>query len=30
VPAQVLEALLDRWEVPDVSEAHDVVYAVTP
>jgi predicted kinase len=29
VPDAVLDALLDRWEVPDTTEAHDVVYAVT-
>ncbi len=28
VPDHVLEALLDRWEVPDVTEAHEVTYAV--
>ncbi|MBX3200122.1 MAG: AAA family ATPase [Labilithrix sp.] len=29
VPDHVLEALLDRWEVPDVTEAHEVTHAVT-
>lgn len=29
VPERVLEALLDRWEVPDATEAHEVTYAVT-
>jgi len=28
VPGHVLEALLDRWEIPDRSEAHEVVYVV--
>lgn len=28
VPAKVLDALLDRWEVPDPGEAHDVEYVV--
>jgi tRNA uridine 5-carbamoylmethylation protein Kti12 len=28
VPEHVLDGLLDRWEVPDRTEAHDVVYAV--
>ena len=28
VPDHVLEALLDRWEVPDPTEAHEVTYAV--
>lgn len=28
VPAKVLEALLDKWEVPDATEAHQVTYAV--
>jgi predicted kinase len=28
VPAAVIERLLDRWEVPDISEAHDVSYDV--
>jgi predicted kinase len=29
VPERVLDSLLDKWEVPDLTEAHDVVYAVT-
>ena len=29
VPDHVLEALLDKWEVPDVTEAHELTYAVT-
>jgi predicted kinase len=29
VPADVLEALLDRWEVPDATEAHDVSYVTS-
>jgi predicted kinase len=29
VPEHVLDALLEKWEVPDVTEAHEVVYAVT-
>lgn len=29
VPEKVLDALLDKWEIPDATEAHDVVYAVT-
>jgi predicted kinase len=29
VPAKVLQALLDRWEVPDPGEAHEVEYVVT-
>jgi putative nucleotidyltransferase with HDIG domain len=28
VPDRVIDALLDRWEVPDRSEAHEVTYAV--
>lgn len=28
VPAHVLDALLEKWEVPDLTEAHDVEYAV--
>jgi predicted kinase len=28
VPSRVLEALLDKWELPDVTEAHQVTYAV--
>jgi predicted kinase len=28
VPEQVLDALLDKWEVPDVSEAHEVTFAI--
>jgi predicted kinase len=28
VPEQVIERLLDRWEVPDRTEAHDVDYCV--
>lgn len=30
VPERVLEGLLDKWEVPDTTEAHEVVYAVAP
>ena len=29
VPERVLEALLDKWEVPDLAEAHDVRYVIT-
>ncbi len=29
VPAHVLESLLDRWEVPDRTEAHEVILAVS-
>lgn len=29
VPEKVLDALLDKWEVPDTTEAHDVTYAVS-
>ena len=29
VPERVLNALLERWEVPDITEAHEVTYAVT-
>jgi predicted kinase len=28
VPARVMERLLDRWEVPDTTEAHEVTYVV--
>ena len=28
VPARVIESLLDKWEVPDATEAHAVTYAV--
>ncbi len=28
VPEHVLDTLLEKWEVPDTTEAHDVVYAV--
>jgi len=28
VPRQVIERLLDRWEVPDVTEAHQVDWVV--
>jgi predicted kinase len=28
VPEQVLGRLIDRWEVPDLTEAHQVEYAV--
>jgi predicted kinase len=28
VPEKVLERLIDRWEVPDLTEAHQVEYAV--
>jgi putative nucleotidyltransferase with HDIG domain len=30
VPAAALERMLDRWEVPDATEAHAVELAVTP
>lgn len=30
VPDHVLDALLDKWEVPDATEAHAVVHAVAP
>jgi predicted kinase len=30
VPDHVLTDLLDRWEVPDLTEAHEVTYAVAP
>lgn len=30
VPAAVIERLLDRWEVPDGTEAHQVEYVVAP
>jgi predicted kinase len=30
VPERVIDALLERWEVPDVTEAHEVTYAVAP
>jgi hypothetical protein len=29
VPEHVLDALLERWEVPDITEAHAVTYAVS-
>ena len=29
VPERVLDSLLDKWDVPDATEAHEVVYAVT-
>ncbi|MDF2692863.1 MAG: poly(A) polymerase [Labilithrix sp.] len=29
VPANVLESLVARWEVPDTTEAHEVTYVVT-
>jgi putative nucleotidyltransferase with HDIG domain len=29
VPSKVLEALLDRWEVPDPGEAHDIEWVVS-
>jgi tRNA uridine 5-carbamoylmethylation protein Kti12 len=28
VPTRVIERMLDRWEVPDLAEAHEVVHAV--
>jgi hypothetical protein len=28
VPVEVIAAMLDRWEVPDVSEAHRVEHHV--
>ena len=28
VPAAVIERLLDRWEVPDLTEAHRVEYVI--
>jgi predicted kinase len=28
VPEKVMERLRDRWEVPDVTEAHEVEYVV--
>ncbi|HSO39215.1 MAG TPA: AAA family ATPase [Labilithrix sp.] len=30
VPEHVLDSLLEKWEVPDLTEAHEVVYAVRP
>jgi predicted kinase len=30
VPEKVIERLLDRWEVPDRTEAHQVEYVVSP
>ena len=30
VPARVIEALLDRWEVPDLTEAHAVEIVLSP
>jgi tRNA uridine 5-carbamoylmethylation protein Kti12 len=30
VPKAVIERLLDRWEVPDRTEAHQVDWAVAP
>jgi predicted kinase len=30
VPEGVIERLLDRWEVPDLTEAHQVEWAVSP
>lgn len=28
VPAHVLKGLLEKWEIPDASEAHEVSYVV--
>ena len=28
MPEHVLDALLEKWEVPDLTEAHDVASAV--
>ena len=28
VPEHVLDALLEKWEVPDPTETHEVAYAV--
>jgi hypothetical protein len=30
VPARVIERMLERWTVPDLTEAHAVTYAVPP
>jgi predicted kinase len=30
VPDTVIERLLDRWEVPDATEAHEVLHVVAP
>jgi putative nucleotidyltransferase with HDIG domain len=30
VPESVIERLLDRWEVPDATEAHEVDYRIAP
>src|SRR5262245_2313102 len=30
IPSAVLDRLLDRWEVPGVTEAHEVAFAVPP
>jgi predicted kinase len=30
VPEAVIERLLDRWEVPDATEAHEVLHVVAP
>jgi predicted kinase len=29
VPERVLETLLDKWDVPDLTEAHEIVHVVT-
>jgi hypothetical protein len=28
LPERVIDKLLDRWEVPDLTEAHEVEYVV--
>ncbi len=29
VPAKAMRSMIDRWEVPDLTEAHEIVWAVT-